>query len=697
MVGGARPSFPGGEGARLGDRIGDVIGDVIVGRGWYTGRVMFVFSFYRLVVRLRRLFAVLAVSAFALALLNGFSFAQPAGDAVAQEGGSEGDVVPIGSVQGDGRNSPYLNQRVRFRGVVTGHYEDRNAAGVVYYTLFVQDEADEADGDPATSDGIAVFLGRQRPEVRPGDEVAVSGRVTEFYGLSEIEDDGLEVQLLSRDNALPPPVALAGVPADPEAYEALEGMRVSLEEARVVAPTYSGCGFFVVGPAVEGRPVRQRADDLLHEIVPVLHRSDVDCGGFPQVKVGDTVSGLVGPLIYHFDQFKIVQQEPDALAVASAPLERSPAPPTAEAGQFTVASFNVENYFDTVSDTGRDAEPVPTAEEVAVKQVKLVAAIGEHLRCPTLLGVQEVENEPLLGELATQLEGVCGFTYTVSHRESVDARGIDVALLSDPARAVVDDVALRQGCGNLDTDVADPGDLCPMGQDPLFSRPPLQVDVRVDGTPYTLFVNHFKSKSGGESITEPRRLAQAAHQRRLVEEVLEADPDARLMVLGDLNDYALSPALLTLTEDGGLVNALMELPPEERYTYTFSGAAQLLDYLLFSPAAAEAVVWADVVHMNADYPFGWAGDPAVAFRVSDHDVPMALLALPGAGEEVAPSAEAREPTAQPVAPADTPAADSGRAGPSAEGVGTGTAWQLIVVGAAVVLVLLIALWARGRG
>lgn len=599
-------------------------------------------------------FAFLVALVLALFFFRFPSLAKPALSDVVQTDSDDEGPLSIGTIQGEGRNSPYLNRTVTFRGIVTGYYEDRNASGIVFYTLFVQDAPGEEDGDPATSDGIAVFLGRQPPSVEVGDAVEVSGRVTEFYGLSEIEDDDLVVQVLSQDNPLPPPVALGGVPADPESLEALEGMRVSLDGARVVAPTYSGCGFFVVRPSVNTRPLRERVDDALDEIVPILHQSDVDCGDFPQVKVGDKVSGLAGPFIYHFDQFKIVQQVPAMLDVVSAPIEAPTGPPAANPKQFTVASFNVDNYFDTVSDTGQETEPVPTVAELASKQAKLVAAIGEHLGCPTLLGLQEVEKEPLLRDLAAQLEDACGFTYAVSHRESVDARGVDLALLSHPGRVAVDAVALRQGCSELDTGLIDSGGLCPSGQHPLFSRPPLQVDVRMDGTPYTLFVNHFKSKRGGELVTEPQRLAQAAHLDDLTSQMMASNPDARLIVLGDLNDYALSAVLLTLTEDGGLVNPLMRLPADQRYTYTFGGAAQLLDYLLFSPAAADDVVWVDVIHMNADYPFAWSRDPETAFRVSDHDVPMALMALPEEAADLPPS----PPATQPARPSDTPVPES---------------------------------------
>ena len=84
-----------------------------------------------------------------------------------------------------------IDRRVVFRGVVTTILADQNAAGTTYYTVFVQDAAGQEDGDSATSDGVALFSGRQRPRVRPGDQLRVSGRVTEFYGLTEIDDAGI--------------------------------------------------------------------------------------------------------------------------------------------------------------------------------------------------------------------------------------------------------------------------------------------------------------------------------------------------------------------------------------------------------------------------------------------------------------------------------------------------------------------------
>ncbi|MFQ5578712.1 MAG: lamin tail domain-containing protein, partial [Anaerolineae bacterium] len=408
----------------------------------------------------------------------------------------------IGAIQGDGDASPFLTQIITFRGVVTGAYEDRNASGVTFYTLFVQDAPGYEDGDPDTSDGMAVFLGRKRPSYQPGDQVRITGLVAEFFGYTEIDDAGLEIRVEAGDTPLPAPIAITpptGAGAQAAYFEPLESMLVALDgAARVVGPTYSGCGFTVVrADSGLDRVFRRRAADPAGPVVTVLHHSDVHCDGFPDVRVGDGVKGVRGPLIYNFDQFKIVQQETDGLAVTAVPLPPLPPPPMPTGAQFSVATFNVENYFDSLDDTGTDAEPKPTDDEIAAKQTKLAYAIGHTLGCPTLIGVQEVEKESLLLDLAAATADVCGFTYNITHRESPDARGIDVALLNDPRRVTVTGTALRQGCTLIDTGIDDETITCEPGKQPLFSRPPLQVDVTIDGVGYTIFVNHFKSKRGG--------------------------------------------------------------------------------------------------------------------------------------------------------------------------------------------------------
>jgi uncharacterized protein len=570
--------------------------------------------------------------------------------------------VPIGSVQGRGDVAAAINQEVTVRGIVTGLLEDQNAQGVRFYTFFIQDVPGTEDGDPSTSDGLPVFHGSRQPPVVVGDIVWLTGRITEFYGLTEMDNNGLTIFLESSDNPLPQPVEL-DPPAENDAaaayFEAYEGMRVSLAQARVIGPTFSGCSFAVT-PADSGqqRIVRQSLDSPVGQNINVLHTTDVDCSGFPALVVGDRVAGLVGPLTYHFDLFKIVLQDPQSLTITPRPDQYPPIAAAPAAGQFSLASFNVDNYFDTVDDTGDAGEPKPTAAELAAKQAKLIAAIGTTLRCPTFVGLQEVENEALLINLAQGLATSCGFTYQVSHRESADPRGIDVALLTDPRRVMVSGVVLRQGCTRMDTDVFDPRINCPIGQRPLFSRPPLQVTATIDGRPLVLLVNHFKSKSGGEAETADRRLAQAQHVNGLVGEVLTAEPQAAVVVMGDFNDYEVSEPTMALTEGGRLSSALTGVPLEERYSYIFSGASQLLDNIFVSPVFWGSVVVADILHINADYPYTYDGDTSperLTYRISDHDIPYVIMVLPAVADEPDVRQSPTSPATLPgVVPSPTP-------------------------------------------
>ncbi|MBE2223338.1 MAG: endonuclease/exonuclease/phosphatase family protein, partial [Anaerolineae bacterium] len=542
-------------------------------------------------------------------------------------------LQPIGEIQGSGDYSHYVNQIVDFRGIVTGIQADQNTAGTTYYTLFVQDIPGLEDGDAATSDAIPVFFGWERPFLQIGDQVHITGLVTEFFGLTETDSDGLEIIVEASEQPLPDPI-LIDPPADSAAYfEALEGMLVALPEARVIGPTHAACGFAVVAPTGPERLIRRSEADPIGQIVPVLNHTDVFCDDFPQVKTGDTLTGLSGPLTYHFDQFKIVQQHNEALSVTAVPNPPLAALPTIQPSQITIATLNMENHFDGLDDTGDEAEPKPAPADIALRQTKLAHAINQTLACPTLIGVQEVEKKSLLEALADDLAESCGFRYTVTHLESPDVRGIDLALLSNPDRVQVQAASLQQGCTQIETGIVDETAVCPPSQSPLFSRPPLQAQLTIDGSDFTIYVNHFKSKRGGDRETAVRRLAQAQHLADLVDAALETNPDAHIIVLGDFNDYENSPPMQFLAENGRLTNTLQQIPEAERYSYNFSGASQLIDGILVSPALAEQIAAVTIRHTNADYPDSLSHDTSPAnlpYKATDHDLPLLVLNPPSA-------------------------------------------------------------------
>ena len=567
--------------------------------------------------------------------------------------------LPIGAIQGAVDISPYLNRFVNFRGVVVGRYEDENTRGDVYYTLFVQNPPEDADGDPSTSDGIAVFLGRvPRPDIPLGATVQVGGKVTEFFGLTEMDDNGLVITVEEASGPLPPPVPI-DPPADMDAqatyFEALEGMRVAYEGAAVVAgPTHEGCGFAVTAEVDAGElpAIRRANDDPVGRVVPALYPSDLICDDIPQVKVGDRITGMAGALTYHFDQFKIVFDTADQLTIEPTELSAIPALPVAGPEQIIVASINAEDYFDTTRDTDAEGEPVLAPEDLLSRQLKLTYAISRLLNCPTLVAFQEIEHAALLADLSAALAEPCGFSYEVSHLDSPDERGIDNALLSDPRRTDIQNAELRRACSPVPTAVNDPQAACAAGEEPLFGRPPLQITATIDGLPYDIFVNHFKSKRGGEIETDLERIRQAVFLNGLAAEMLETDPAARIIAMGDFNDTDLSPALALLTDPaqgGRLANALAAVPDAQRYSYNFGGVVELIDAILLSPALAEEVGWATIQHANTDYPVGWRLDTSperLPFRASDHDIPV--IALGDSPPTLEPPTPEPAPTIAPI-------------------------------------------------
>jgi uncharacterized protein len=541
-------------------------------------------------------------------------------------------VFPIPQLQGTGDTSPFVEQNVRVRGVVTGVHISQNSRGVIYHTVFVQDSG---DGDAATSDGLPLFVGQKLPDVQVGDVVEAEGRIIEFYGLTEMSDWGIKWQKVGQE-PLPAPVLLTSEHL--ANLEPLEGMLVAMPEAVVMGPTHAGCGFAVALPAQSARLLKHETGMDTTAVLPILFATNVDCTDWPQLKTGDVIRNLSGPLTYHFDQYKMVLQDPSQLEIIPSAWPPLPPVPSLQEGEISIASFNLYNHFDSQDDTGLDSEPKPTSEEISLKETKIAHAVQEVLGCPTLIGIQEVENEALLLALAERIAPLCGFTYEVSHRESWDGRGIDVALLSDPRRVAVTAVSLFPACTPLQTGLGTSG--CPTGQEQLFARPPLGVELLVDNQPVVVYVNHFKSKLGGEAETTPMRIAQAEHQRGLVTAVLSANPTTHVIVMGDFNDYADSAPMQRFMAEGAgqLENVLRRLPPPEQYSYVYAGVSQLIDGFWLPAHTAVQTRHAQIQHVNADLPASIGQDLSplmLPFGSSDHDLPLMVLDVrPPAPEQV---------------------------------------------------------------
>jgi predicted extracellular nuclease len=580
--------------------------------------------------------------------------------------GEAPDGLAIGDLQGAGHRTPLLDRRVvGIAGVVTAVVP---AEGGGVHAFWIEDPG--GDGDPDTSDAIHVAGNRGAPfEVAPGDEVRVTGRVGDVARAGGLPTTLLvtagvqDVTVVARGRALPGPavVGAGGVcPPRPvidddglasfepaadgiDFWEALEGMRVALVEPLVVGPTSrhgeivlvaAACAPAAPRTARGGLPVA--AGDFHPERLALDDRLVT---GPPEVAVGDRFTAPVtGVLDYSFGNFKLLNTGP-LPAVERSPLPAERLTLDAGPGDLTVASFNVENL-----------SAVDPQEKVAALAQALVGPLG----APAVVALQEVQDDSgpaddgtvsaaaTLERLVTAVAAAGGPRYAwrqVDPQDNADGgapgANIRVALLFDPARVEPVD---RGEAGPWDAAAVvagpdgpllspSPGRVAP--DDAAFtgaghagwegSRKPLAMEARFAGRPLFLVANHLRSKGGDDPLfgafqpprvpTEEQRTAQATAVAAFAAELLAADPGARVVVLGDLNDHPFSPPLARL-EAVGLVNLTAALPEEDRYTYVYEGNSQVLDHVLVSPALA-AGARADAVHLHADFP--------ASRRASDHD------------------------------------------------------------------------------
>jgi predicted extracellular nuclease len=151
------------------------------------------------------------------------------------------------------------------------------------------------------------------------------------------------------------------------------------------------------------------------------------------------------------------------------------------------------------------------------------------------------------------------------------------------------------------------------------SRKPLIGEFRFAGRSLYLVNLHLVSKGGDDpffgrrqpprAASTDHRLAQAEAVARFVDRLLEGNPEAQVVVLGDLNDFEDSIPIRAL-EEIGLEDLIKRLPRDDRYSYVYQGSSQVLDHILISPALAGGAE-VDAVHCNAEFPS--------ARRSSDHD------------------------------------------------------------------------------
>lgn len=557
----------------------------------------------------------------------------------------------IHEVQGSGLSSTIAGTNVVIEGVVFASFQGADQLNGFY----MQEEAVDQDADIGTSEGI--FISDSSNLVNVGDVVRVQGNVNEYFDHTELSNIN-QLAICSTGSVLTS-TSLTLPVTSMEEFEQVEGMLVSLSQPLTVNENYnlSRYGELMLS---DGRTYQFTHSNLPDPTGYIAHLAELPRNQIilddansnqnpepviypaPGLSAANTlragsITSITGALGYSFGSYRIYPTEAVSF---SADNPRTTSPENV-GGNFKVASINVLNYFTTIDDNGDICGPsadmgcrgADSAAEFTRQRDKIINAISTINA--DIVGLVEIENNDsaAISDLVNGLNTVMGAgTYTFVDTGTIGTDAIKVGFIYKPS------TVMPQGThAILDSSV-----------DSSFidnkNRPSLaQTFKTANDEVFTLAVNHFKSKgSDCDEIGDPNLndgqgncAATRANAATALLNWLGTDPtasgDSDVMIIGDLNAYAMENAITNITSNGytNLVDAFVGATA---YSYVFSAEAGYLDHALASPSLTTKVSDVTEWHINADEPNALdynteykTGDQQTgfyandAYRMSDHD------------------------------------------------------------------------------
>ncbi|MEL6305679.1 MAG: endonuclease [Bacteroidota bacterium] len=247
--------------------------------------------------------------------------------------------------------------------------------------------------------------------------------------------------------------------------------------------------------------------------------------------------------------------------------------------RFTVAFYNLENFFDTVDDphtldddfteTGKKQWTENRFRKKTKKIANTIAHIGKEESSipPVLVGLAEVENENVLNAL-TNTKAFEDIPYDWVHFDSPDERGIDTALLYNTNHFEVLDVEIVPLFIHEENGVRD------------LTRDILYVYGKLNGEPVHIFVNHWPSRRDGAKETEFKRLKAAETVLAKIDTINEEVFNC--IVMGDFNDNPTAKSIETLMESQRFINPMQSLLSRKMGSANYKGQWSLFDQIILS-------------------------------------------------------------------------------------------------------------------
>lgn len=605
-------------------------------------------------------------------------------------------ITPIYTIQGEGQVSGMVGERVTTLGVVTA-IDTNGSRG--FYIQDPNGDGNSATSDgifvftgaaPVVPVGQLVSVTGTVAEFLPGNAApgslsttqitatAAAGGVIEALGAGPLIE---AVKIGGPGGLLPPTENLSDGSLF---FEQLEGMLVEVVNPIATGPT-NGFGEIYtivdndadpsngIGGATgliergnllltPGENAFGRTNTVGGDFNPERVQIDDDSGvlaGFtsPLVNVGARLESVTGIVNYDFGNYQVVATTAYGVADPGS-LEKETTTLAGDENHILIASYNAENLGGNAADS---------------RFMTIATEIVARLNAPDIIALQEIQDndgnvggtgstvisaDATLAKLTSAISMVSGIAYGFLDNPFIgdDTNGgqpggnIRNAFIYriDRVDFVVDSLATIGADGerltSADLDQQSNPD------NPFFtSRPSLVASFTFNGEEITIVNNHFASKGGSGALGgseqpplnagEVQRAAQAQAVNTFVDSQLAADPNARIVVAGDLNEFPSEEPISVITgtasitgydvpgsdpiaatatfTPGGeaiLTDLLGTLPSDEQYDFVFEGNSQTLDHILVSDALAGGAEF-DVVRINSEF----------AQQTSDHDPLVARL------------------------------------------------------------------------
>jgi endonuclease/exonuclease/phosphatase family metal-dependent hydrolase len=252
--------------------------------------------------------------------------------------------------------------------------------------------------------------------------------------------------------------------------------------------------------------------------------------------------------------------------------------PSALSDEFFVASWNLENLFDTKDDPAVDGDEEYTPEsakhwtkerlDIKLKNEAHIISKMNDNKGPDVLGVCEVENRDVVAMLVEKL-GSLHRKYEILHKDSPSERGIDCAIIYDSNVFTL---------ASSDFHHVDAGN----------TRDIVEAHLKRNGNDLYVFMDHWPSRFHEDSYRDKA----ADVLRKRVDSLLSADPKTDIIMAGDFNDepdnesirdHLRAAKTADRLPEGALLDTTAPIKDAKKGTIVYKNEWELLDHIIISP------------------------------------------------------------------------------------------------------------------